>query len=57
MKDKYGLRVKYMLFLSDFKGISIFFDWFPKNTQMSNFMKIRPVGAEMSHADRQTWQS
>ena len=23
-----------------------------KNTQISNFMKIRPVGAELFHADR-----
>jgi len=28
--------------------------FFRKNTQISNFMKIRPVGAEMFHADRQT---
>jgi hypothetical protein len=27
---------------------------FPTNTQISNFMKIRPVGAELSHADRPT---
>ena len=25
---------------------------FGKNTQMSNFMKIRPVGAELFHSDR-----
>ena len=25
-----------------------------KNTQILNFMKIRPVGAEMFHADRRT---
>jgi len=25
-----------------------------KNTQMSDFMKIRPVAAELFHADRQT---
>ena len=25
-----------------------------KNTQNSNFMKIRPVGAEFFHADRRT---
>ena len=25
-----------------------------KNTQISNFMKIRPVGAELLHADRRT---
>ena len=27
---------------------------FSKNSQISNFMKIRPVGAELFHADRQT---
>ena len=27
---------------------------FSKNTQMPNFMKIRPVGAELLHADGQT---
>jgi hypothetical protein len=25
---------------------------FFKNTQVSNFMKIRPVGAELFHADK-----
>jgi hypothetical protein len=32
----------------------IFFDRLLKNTQISDFMKIRPVGAEMFRADRQT---
>jgi len=27
---------------------------FSKNSQISNFMEIRPVGAELFHADRQT---
>ena len=33
---------------------SNFIDRFSKNFPMSNFMKIRPVGAELFHADRQT---
>ena len=31
-----------------------FLDRFLKNTQISNFVKIRPVGAELFHADRRT---
>jgi hypothetical protein len=27
---------------------------FHKNTQISNFMKMRPLGAELFHADGQT---
>jgi hypothetical protein len=28
--------------------------FFSKNTQISNFMKIRPLGTELSHADKMT---
>ena len=31
-----------------------FFNEFQKNTQISSFMKIRPVGAEFFHVDRRT---
>ena len=30
---------------------------FSKNPQKSKFMKIRPVGAELFHADGRTWRS
>jgi hypothetical protein len=47
--------VKYQLFLSDFNEILSFLERFPKRkAQISNFMKIRPVGAELFHADRRT---
>jgi hypothetical protein len=38
-----GFHVEYALFLSDFN----FLGGFSKNNQVSNFMKIRPVGAEL----------
>jgi len=43
-----GLHVKYRLLLSDFHSI------FSKNTLISNFMKIRLMGAELCHTDGQT---
>jgi hypothetical protein len=45
------LHVKYRLFVSDFKGNFDFLDRFSKNTQILNFMKIRPLGAELFHSD------
>jgi hypothetical protein len=36
---------------------SNFLDIFCKNIQISSLIKIRPVGAELFHADRQTWWS
>jgi hypothetical protein len=39
-----GLHVKYASFLLEFNEI-LFFENFSKNTQITNFMKIRPVAA------------
>ena len=47
-----GLHVKCRLFLSDFNETWIFWTDFSKNYQISNFMKLRPVGAALFHADR-----
>ena len=46
--------VKYPLFLSDFNEASRVSRDFRKNIQISNFTKIRPVGADLFHADGQT---
>jgi len=47
------LRVKYLKSCRILMKLE-FLDIFSKNPQTSNFMKIRPVGAELFHADRQT---
>jgi hypothetical protein len=50
-----GLQVKYPLFLSDFNKTGIFWTFFfSKNTRISNFIKIRPEGAELFHAGRRS---
>jgi hypothetical protein len=45
------LQVKYPILLSDFNGTSIFSTDFQK---MLVFIKVRPMGAELFHADRRT---
>ena len=45
-----GIHVNYPFFLSD----SLDRFWKKKNSQISNFMEICPVGPELSHADRRT---
>jgi len=58
-----GLQVKYPLFLAEFNNTLIFSTDFRKivKCQISNFMKIRPVGAELfrwgGRKDGQTWRS
>jgi hypothetical protein len=49
------MYMKYPLLLSDFNSTWIFLDKFSKKkSQISNLMKIRPVGAELFHEDGQT---
>ena len=49
------LHVKYPLFFSDFNRTLIFATvFFSKNTKKPNFMKIRPVGAQLCNADGRT---
>ena len=46
-------RLNYPLFLTYFNKTWIFSIFF-ENSQISNFMKIRPMGAELFHTDGQT---
>ena len=46
-----GIYVKCPLFLSDFNETWIFSTGFSKNIQISNFTKLRPVEAELFHAN------
>ena len=45
-----GLYVKYLLFLLDFNNFN-FLDMFAKDTQVSNFIKIRPMETKLYHVD------
>ena len=51
-----GLHVQCSLFVSDFNKNLNYLEGFikKKNPQTWNFMKIRPVGADLFHADGQT---
>jgi len=49
-----GLHVEYSFFFSEFNQTSIFLDIFSKNTQISNFIKIRLVRVQLFHADEQS---
>jgi hypothetical protein len=49
-----GLHVKYPLFLSDCNETLIFLTGYRNILKYQNFMEIRPVGAELFHADEQT---
>jgi len=53
-KMYFGLHVKYPIFLSCFNETWFFSSDFLENLQISNFMKIRPVGAEYFHASGRT---
>jgi hypothetical protein len=48
------IHVKYPIFLSDFNKTRIFSIDFRKNIQMSNLLKMNPVGSEFFHVDRRT---
>jgi len=52
-----GFRVKCTLLLYDFNEDLNFLDRFSENNQISNFIKICPVGAKMLDEDRRTWRS
>jgi len=54
LKMSVDLHVKCPLFLSDWNKSLSFLARFSNSTEISNLMKIRPVGAELFHADRRT---
>jgi len=48
------IQVQYPLFLPDFNGTSNLLDRFFEKSSNINFIKVRPLGAELFHADGQT---
>jgi len=60
IKNYIDIHVKYLFLLSDFNEIWIFATGSRKNSQISNIMKIRPVGANGrtdERKDGQPWRS
>ena len=49
-----GFQVKYLLILSDLNETTIFSTAFRKIIKIPNFKKIRPVEAELYHANGRT---
>jgi hypothetical protein len=55
VKNVYWSSCKIPVILVRFSSWNLNFqEIFSKNTQISNFMEISPVGAELFHADRRT---
>ena len=54
IKNVYRSSCEIPFILIGFEWKFNFLDIFAKNTQISNFMKIRPVGSQMFRADTQT---
>ena len=50
----WSLRKKQLLLLYDFNKTWIFFEFFEKKTQISNFIKIRPSVVQLFQSDRRT---
>jgi hypothetical protein len=49
-----GTRLKYQLLTLEFNATWNLLDMFPKNAQIYNFYKIRPVATELFRVDGQT---
>ena len=54
VKNVYWYSCEVSIILHDFNETWIFWTEIKKKYSQRNFMKLRPVGAEMFHADRRT---